>query len=166
MASGWQRAESESGARVDRHQCRHPAIALAFNMADYRFALLTELAIMAAYILLTRATQPSDVSADHPSNSFHEVMEAIRSNCVGVAWVQRYATLGPFDFLDIFTAPSVETAMQVSAIVRRIAHATTEVWCASEWCDYVKTADHPMAAARPLRQSDYLSSTTIGIVCE
>ena len=93
-------------------------------------------------------------------------MEAVRSNCLGVEWVQRYALLGPFDFLDVFTAPSIESAMQVSAIARRIALATTEVWSASPWCDYVKTADHPLAAPRPLKQSDYLSAAAIGIVCE
>lgn len=121
---------------------------------------------MATFIMLTRAPQSPDASAAHPSIAFHELMEVIRSNCVGVAWVQRYAILGPVDFLDVFTAPSIETAMQVSAIVRRIAHATTEVWSASQWCDFVKAADHPMAVPRPLKQSDYLSSTAIGIVCE
>jgi uncharacterized protein with GYD domain len=131
-----------------------------------RFALLTEVAVMATFILLTRAAQHSDAAADHPASCFHEIMEAIRSNCVGVEWVQRYAILGPVDFLDVFTAPSIETAMQVSAIVRRHAHVTTEVWSASPWCDYVKAADHPLAMPRPLRQSDYLSSTSIGIVCE
>ena len=131
-----------------------------------RFALLMGMAVMATFIMLTRAPQPSDASADRPSLCFHELMEAIRSNCSGVAWVQRYAILGPADFLDVFTAPNIEMALQVSAIVRRIAHATTEVWSASPWCDYVKTADHPIAAPRPLRQSDYVSSTSIGIVCE
>jgi uncharacterized protein with GYD domain len=121
---------------------------------------------MATFIMLTRAPQRPDASVAPSSIGFHELMEAIRSNCSGVEWVERYAVLGPFDFVDVFTAPSIETAMQVSAIVRRIAHATTEVWSASPWCDYIKTVGHPMAAPRPLKQSDYLSSTTIGIVCE
>ena len=43
------------------------------------------------------------------------------------------AVLGPADYLDIFTAPGVETATKVATIIRTFGHATTEVWAATEW---------------------------------
>ena len=50
-----------------------------------------------------------------------------------------YAVLGvPADYLDIFTAPDVETAAKVAAIVRTVAHAQTEIWAATEWATFVE----------------------------
>ena len=51
----------------------------------------------------------------------------------GVEWLANYAILGPYDYLDIFRAPDVETAMKVATIVRTFGHAHTEVWAATEW---------------------------------
>jgi GYD domain len=50
-----------------------------------------------------------------------------------VKWLANYAVLGPYDYLDIFEAPDIEAAMKISAIVRTLGHARTEVWAATEW---------------------------------
>ena len=60
-------------------------------------------------------------------------MEHIRKNGPDVVWKSSYAVLGPADYLDIFTAPGVETATKVATIIRTFGHATTEVWAATEW---------------------------------
>jgi uncharacterized protein with GYD domain len=54
----------------------------------------------------------------------------------GVEWLANYAVLGPYDYLDIFRAPDVETAMKVATIVRTFGHAHTEVWAATEWKEF------------------------------
>ncbi|MEJ2699606.1 MAG: GYD domain-containing protein [Desulfuromonadales bacterium] len=43
---------------------------------------------------------------------------------------------GGSDYLDVFRAPDIETAMKVSTIVRAFGHAHTEVWAATEWKRY------------------------------
>ena len=51
-----------------------------------------------------------------------------RQNCA-----VSYAVLGPTDYLDIFKAPGTDDATKVATIIRTFGHASTEVWCATEW---------------------------------
>ena len=57
----------------------------------------------------------------------------IRSQKLAVDWVASYAILGPYDYLDVFEAPSNDVAMQVAALIRTFGHAQTEVWPATPW---------------------------------
>ncbi|MFZ1106582.1 MAG: hypothetical protein WAN86_27595 [Hyphomicrobiaceae bacterium] len=52
---------------------------------------------------------------------------------------------GPADYLDILTAPDIETAAKGAAIVRTVAHAQTEIWAATEWATFVEV----MRSLRP-----------------
>ena len=60
-------------------------------------------------------------------------MERIRSECPEVKWLENYAILGPWDYLDIFEAPDIETATKVTTLIRTFGHAHTEVWVATQW---------------------------------
>jgi uncharacterized protein with GYD domain len=62
-----------------------------------------------------------------------QAMERIRSECPQVEWVHNFALLGPYDYLDIFRAPDLDTAFKVATLVRTFGHAHTEVWAATEW---------------------------------
>jgi hypothetical protein len=64
------------------------------------------------------------------------VTDRIRTQCPDVHWIGSYAVLGPADYLDIFTAPNVESAAKVAAIVRTFGHATTEIWGATPWTEF------------------------------
>jgi len=88
---------------------------------------------MATFIMLTRLSHEGLKSPGSLADLSHEVMEHIRKNCPEVVWKSSYVVLGPADYLDIFTAPDIETATKVATIVRTFGHATTEVWAVTEW---------------------------------
>ena len=69
-----------------------------------------------------------------------EIKNRIHSECSDVRWVSSYAVLGPADYVDIFTAPNIESAMKVATIVRTYGHATTEVWGAEPWEGFLRMA--------------------------
>lgn len=88
---------------------------------------------MPQFILLTRISAESL----HQPKSFttleHHVVDQVARACPEVRWLANYAILGPYDYVDLFEAPDLETAMRVSAVVRSHGHAYTEVWPALPW---------------------------------
>lgn len=88
---------------------------------------------MATFIMTTRLSHQA-LSSPH---SFQQLSDAVtkrlRAECPNVEWLMSYVVLGPTDYLDVFTAPDIETAAKVAAIIRSYGHATTEIWPAIEW---------------------------------
>jgi hypothetical protein len=94
---------------------------------------------MGTYVMLTHLSHDALRSPNAAENLCHTVMEHVHSECPGVEWKTSYAVLGgPADYLDIFTAPDIEMAMKVAAIIRTFAHARTEIWAATEWKTFVE----------------------------
>jgi uncharacterized protein with GYD domain len=93
---------------------------------------------MPQFIMLTRISAQSL----HQPKSFETLerhaMDQVRKACPEVRWIADYAVMGPYDYVDIFEAPSIQTAMRVSALVRTYGHAHTEVWPALAWPDFKK----------------------------
>jgi len=88
---------------------------------------------MAVFIMLTRLA-PGAVSTPAALERLErEAMKRVRADCPDVEWVQGFAVLGPYDYLDIFRAPDIETATKVSTLIRTFGHAQTEIWAATEW---------------------------------
>lgn len=92
---------------------------------------------MSTFIMLTRLAHGSLKSPRSLEKLGHDVIERVRSECPDVKWLKSYAVLGPADYLDIFTAPNIETATKVATIFRTFGHATTEVWGATEWSEFL-----------------------------
>jgi uncharacterized protein with GYD domain len=92
---------------------------------------------MSTFIMLTRLSHESLKSPRSLETLGRTVIERVRSECPDVKWVASYAVLGPADYLDIFTAPGIETATKVATIFRTFGHATTEVWGATEWSEFL-----------------------------
>jgi uncharacterized protein with GYD domain len=93
---------------------------------------------MPQFIMLTRISAQSL----HQPKSFETLerhaMDQVRKACPEVRWIADYAVMGPYDYVDIFEAPSIQAAMRVSALVRTYGHAHTEVWPALAWPDFKK----------------------------
>lgn len=88
---------------------------------------------MPTFIMVTRLASGALRSPKSLEELEKRAMERIRSECPGVEWVGNFAILGPWDYLDIFRAPDIETATKVATLVRTFGHAHTEVWTATEW---------------------------------
>jgi len=88
---------------------------------------------MATFIMLTRLSPEAVRSPGALEKLERQAMARVRKDCPGVEWVGSYAVLGPYDYLDIFHAPDIETACKVSTLIRTFGHAQTEIWAGTEW---------------------------------
>lgn len=88
---------------------------------------------MPTFIMLTRVTPGAKTSPGRLEDIETQVMGKIRQECGEVEWMQSYAVLGPYDYLDVFRAPDMECAAKIATIIRTMGHAHAEVWGATEW---------------------------------
>ena len=97
---------------------------------------------MPTFVMLTRLSSDAIQSPKSLEELEGRVMERVRSECPEVEWIHNYAMLGPYDYLDIFRAPDVDTAFKIGTLVRTFGHAHTEVWTATEWGKFKDMVRH------------------------
>jgi uncharacterized protein with GYD domain len=88
---------------------------------------------MQTFIMLTQLNTDAVKSPRRLEELERRVVDRIREDCPSVKWLSSYAVMGPYDYLDIFSAQNNEMAMRVSTLVRTFGHAHTEVWPATQW---------------------------------
>jgi uncharacterized protein with GYD domain len=91
---------------------------------------------MATFIMLTRLAPSALQSPRSMEEAEQRVMTRIKEECPGVEWKKNLAVMGPYDYLDIFEAPDIETAFKISAIIRTLGSAHVEIWPATKWSDF------------------------------
>jgi len=88
---------------------------------------------MPTFAMLTRVapgTAATPLSLPHLER---RVMEHVERDCPGVKWQKSWAVVGGYDYLDVFEAPDLESALEVAVIVRTYGCASTELWPIVEW---------------------------------
>lgn len=100
---------------------------------------------MQTFILLTRLSPEALKSPASVEDFEKRAVQHVKQECPDVTWLQSYALLGPYDYLDIFTAPDMNSALKVSAIIRTFGRAHSEIWGATDWNNF-KTILHSLPA--------------------
>ena len=83
---------------------------------------------MATFILVTRMSADSLHDSGARRAMGKEWLHKVKELCPEVKWIAHYAILGPYDFMDIYDAPDIETAHRVSLISRAAGAVTAESW--------------------------------------
>jgi uncharacterized protein with GYD domain len=91
---------------------------------------------MQTFILLTRTTPEALKSPSSLEDFEKRASSHIKQECPEVKWLHSYAVMGPYDYLDIFTAPDFNMALKVSAIIRSFGRSQSEIWPATDWEDF------------------------------
>ncbi len=100
---------------------------------------------MALFVLMTRLAPGSVKDAGTRRAMGKEWLGKVKTACPEVKWVAHYALLGPYDFMDIYEAPDVETAHKVSLISRSEGAVSAESWPAVSYETFLKVLEqvHP-----------------------
>lgn len=93
--------------------------------------------MMPTFILMTRLGPGSLSDVQSRKRMGKEWLGKVRARCPEVKWISHYAILGPFDFMDIYDAPDVETAQKVSLISRAEGALEAESWQALPYEDFL-----------------------------
>ena len=83
---------------------------------------------MPQFVLMTRLAPDALRDAAGRRSLGKHWIEHVRKSCPEVKWVAHYALLGPYDFMDIYEAPDIETAHKVSMISRAEGALAAESW--------------------------------------
>lgn len=85
---------------------------------------------MPTFVLMTRLAPESMQDARGRRAMGKEWLKRVQGCCPEVKWIAHYALLGPYDFMDLYEAPDVETAHRVALISRSEGAVTAESWSA------------------------------------
>ena len=93
---------------------------------------------MPAFVLMTRLAPDAMHDASGRRATGKEWLHKVKQVCPEVKWLAHYALLGPYDFMDIYEAPDIETAHRVSLISRAEGALTAESWQALPYEDFLQ----------------------------
>ena len=96
---------------------------------------------MPRFVLMTRLAPESLRDAEVRRAMGRAWLKKVQAACPEVTWQAHYAILGPYDFMDVYDAPDVETAHKVSLISRAEGAVSAESWQAMEYDAYMKLLD-------------------------
>ncbi len=71
---------------------------------------------MPRFILLTKLSPSAMKDAKTREQIGREWFETVKEKCPEVHWIDHYALLGQYDFMDIYEAPDEKTAVKVAMI--------------------------------------------------
>jgi uncharacterized protein with GYD domain len=85
---------------------------------------------MPTFILATKLSQDLTKNPALREDIGKEWKAKVSQKCPKVKWLAHYALLGPYDFIDIYDAPTEEDAAKVSMITLSNGASVAESWTA------------------------------------
>lgn len=95
---------------------------------------------MSTYVLLTKLSSDSLGSPKRRETVGRKWFDHVKAKCPEVKWIDHYALLGPFDFMDIYEAPDEQVAAKVSMITMAHGAVKAETWAALPYKNFLKVA--------------------------
>ena len=92
---------------------------------------------MPHFVLMTKLAPENMHDARGRQAAGKAWLDKVKATCPEVKWVAHYALLGPYDFMDIYESPDVETAHKVSLISRSEGAISAESWLALPYDGYL-----------------------------
>jgi uncharacterized protein with GYD domain len=96
---------------------------------------------MPIFILMTCLAPESVQDARGRRAMGKEWLKKVKKTCPQVKFLAHYAILGPYDFMDVYEAPDVETAHRVSLISRAEGAVSAESWQALPYDRFLKVLE-------------------------
>jgi len=96
---------------------------------------------MPVFVLMTKLAPEALHDARGRRAMGKEWLKKVHAACPEVEWLSHYALLGPYDFMDIYDAPDVETAHRVSLISRAEGALSAESWQALPYDNFLRLMD-------------------------
>ncbi len=93
---------------------------------------------MPKFVLMTKLAPESLKDAEVRRAMGRAWLNKVKASCPEVKWLAHYAILGPFDFMDIYEAPSVRVAHKVSLISRAEGAVSAESWQALPYDEFLE----------------------------
>lgn len=94
---------------------------------------------MPHFVLLTKLS-PSTIGDSVSRESIgRDWLKTVKEKCPDVKWLDHYALLGPYDFMDIYEAKDEKVAIKVSMITMAKGAVKAESLLALPYAEYLKT---------------------------
>jgi uncharacterized protein with GYD domain len=96
---------------------------------------------MSTYILLTKLSASALGTPKKRGQIGRQWFSEVKKKCPEVKWIDHYALLGPFDFMDIYEAPNEEVAAKVSMITMSKGAVKAESWSAIPYKRFLRITE-------------------------
>jgi uncharacterized protein with GYD domain len=93
---------------------------------------------MPTYILATKLSPELTKDLKKRAEIGRKWIERVKKNCPEVRFIDHYALLGPYDFMDIYEAPNEESAAKVSMISLSGGAVAAESWTAIPYKKFIE----------------------------
>ena len=100
---------------------------------------------MPTFVLMTRMSHEELRDPAGRRASGKQWLHKVQAACPEVKWLAHYALLGPYDHMDIYEAPDVETAHRVSLISRAEGALSAESWQALPYDGFLELLEEVQA---------------------